>query len=222
MEAGLREILLEGASRMGVVLGEEAVARFDTLLALLQTWGSRVNLTTRIEAREVVIHHFLDSLAGVPLLSGTPVARVLDLGAGAGFPAFPLKFALPELRVTLVESVRKKIAFCREVIRASACTEIEAVCARGEELGSDVRYRGAYDWVVSRALGSSANVLRLSLPFLVPGGGILLYKGMPDRKELDDLEVTCGKLAISRSLHEATVPFLEARRTLIVLKTAGC
>ena len=221
METRLREILVEGASRMGIVLGEEAVARFDTLLALLQTWGSRINLTTRIEAREVVIHHFLDSLAGVPLLSGEPRARVVDLGAGAGFPAFPLKFALPDLRVSLVESVRKKIAFCREVIRATACTEIEAACARGEELSRDARYRGAYDWVVSRALGSSADVLRLSLPFLAPGGRILLYKGMPSRKELDDLEAACVKLGVSPTLQEAVIPFLDARRTLIVLRTAG-
>jgi 16S rRNA (guanine527-N7)-methyltransferase len=222
MEAGLREILVEGACRMGVILGEEAVARFDTMLALLQTWGSRINLTTRIEAREVVIHHYLDSLAGVPLLSGEPRARVVDLGSGAGFPAFPLKFALPDLRVSLVESVRKKIAFCREVIRATACTEVEAVCARGEQLGRDARYRGAYDWVVSRALGSAADVLRLSLPLLAPGGRVLLYKGMPNRKELGELEAACRKLGVSQSSHEATVPFLEAKRTLIVLKTASC
>jgi 16S rRNA G527 N7-methylase RsmG len=75
--------------------------------------------------------------------------------------------------------------------------------------------------VVSRALGSSADVLRLSLPFLAPGGQILLYKGIPSRKELDDLDAACVKLGVSSTLQEAVIPFLEARRTLIVLRTAG-
>jgi len=221
VESSLRELLVDGASRMGIDLAAEAVSRFEVLLSLLQTWGKKINLTTRLEAREVVIHHFLDSLAGAPLLAEDSGARLVDLGSGAGFPCFPLKFALPRLRVTMIESVRKKVSFCREVIRATGSVEIEALCGRSEEFGREPRHRGAYDWAVSRALGSSAEVLKLALPFIAPGGRIVLYKGVPGTKELEELESACGKLAVSWSLREVTVPYLDARRSLIVLRTAS-
>ena len=217
MEAALRAMLAEGASRMGVALDAGAVERFATLLSLLQAWGRKINLTAHLEAREVVAHHFLDSLAGARFLAEDPAARIIDLGAGAGFPSFPLKFALPRLRVAMIESVRKKVSFCREVIRATGCTGVEAICARGEELGRQERHRGAYGWAVSRALGSSADVLRLSLPFLGPGGRILVYKGAPGEDELDELSAACGSIGAGWERHAVEVPHLEARRSLILV-----
>ena len=133
----------------------------------------------------------------------TPEARVVDLGAGAGFPSFPLKFALPGLRVTLVESVRKKVSFCQEVIRATGSAGIEAICGRGEDIARQEAHRGGYAWAVSRALASSAEVLKLAHPFLAPGGSVLIYKGAPGREELDDLDALLredrGSVAASRS-----------------------
>lgn len=221
MEKELRAILVDGAARMGVDLTEEAVARFGTLLSLLQAWGSRINLTSRIEAREIVIHHFLDSLAGALFLSGEPDARVIDLGAGGGFPSFPLKFALPRLRVTMVESARKKVSFCKEVIRATGCAGIEAICVRGEELGRQSGHRGAYGWAVSRALGSAADILRLAHPFLAPAGRLVLYKGSPGQGELDALSTACGKMGASWQLNVVEIPYLDARRSLIVARLAS-
>ena len=220
MEAALRGLLVEGASRMGIGLPDDAVARFEILLSLLQTWGRRINLTTRLEAKEIVLHHFLDSLAGVPLLSDASAAKVIDLGAGAGFPSFPLKFALPLLRVTLAESVRKKVAFCREVIRATACADIEAICARGEDLAKHPGHRGAYDWAVSRALGSAAGVLKLAAPLLASGGRVMVYKGAPGRDELAELSDACKKIGADWRLESVEVPHLGASRSLILVRLA--
>jgi 16S rRNA (guanine527-N7)-methyltransferase len=220
VEEASRDLLVEGASRMGVALADEAVSRFGILLALLQTWGSRINLTTRLGEREIVVHHFLDSLVGAGALARAPSARVIDLGAGAGFPSFPLKFALPGLRVTLAESIRKKVAFCREVIRATGCADMEALCARAEDLAHRETHRRAHDWAVSRALGSAADVLRLAVPLLAPGGRLMIYKGAPDRNELDDLARACGAIGAAWSLGEVEVPFLEARRSLILVTLA--
>ena len=221
MEGELRALLVEGASRMGIELDAEAVSRFATLMSLLQTWGKRINLTTRLEGREIVIHHFLDSLAGVRLLRDPPPARVVDLGAGAGFPSLPLKFALPELQLTLVESVRKKVAFCQEVIRATGSRGIDAVCGRGEEIARQEGRGRAYAWAVSRALASSAEVLALARPFLAPGGRVLIYKGAPGKDELDELERACAKIGAAWQVHEIAVPLIEARRSLVVVRTAG-
>ena len=221
MEEDLRAILVDGASKMGVELDADAVTRFATLLSLLQTWGRRINLTARLEGREIVIHHFLDSLAGFRFLREEPDARVVDLGAGAGFPSFPLKFALTGLRITLVESVRKKVSFCREVIRATGSAGIEAICARGEDVARQGAHRGGYTWAVSRALASSAEVLELAHPFLAPGGSVLIYKGAPGRDELDDLDRSCTKIGAVWRLHEVEVPLIGARRSLVVVRLAG-
>ena len=212
-----RELLVTGASGLGVALDAAAVERFSTYLGLLQLWGKKINLTTRLGTSEVILYHFLDSLAGVPVLEASPTARVVDLGSGAGLPSLPLKFALPGLRVLLVESVRKKIAFCQEAIRVAGLTGIEAMWGRGEDLGSRPDHHRAYDWAVSRALGSSADVAKLALPFLAPGGRILLYKGEPDSGELQALDAFCAEKGGAWEQRKVSIPHLEAARSLIIV-----
>lgn len=217
MKTPLRTLLVEGAERLGVSLDETAIERFSRYLDLLQLWGSKINLTSRREDEEIVVYHFLDSLAAVPLLVSTPPIRLVDLGAGAGLPSLPLKFALPDLTVLLAESVRKKVAFCQEVIRATGITGVSAVWGRGEELGKRPEHRRTYHCAVSRALGQSADVAKLALPFLVPGGRILLYKGEPDAKELRSLDAFCVEHGAEWRSQAVSIPSLEAARTLIIV-----
>ena len=212
-----RELLVAGASVLGVALDDQTVERFSAYLRVLQLWGKKINLTTRMETSEVILYHFLDSLAGVPILAASPTARVVDLGAGAGLPSLPLKFALPGFRVLLVESVRKKVAFCQEAIRAVGVTGIEALWGRGEDLGSRPDHRRSCDWAVSRALGSSVDVAKLALPFLAPGGRILLYKGDPDSAELQALDSFCTEKGGAWEQRKVAIPHLNAARSLITV-----
>ena len=212
-----RELLVTGASRLGVTLDDAALKRFEIYLTLLQQWGKKINLTTRLEATEAIVYHFLDSLAGAPILAASPTARIVDLGAGAGLPSLPLKFALPGLRTLLVESVRKKVAFCQEVIRSIGMNAVEAVWGRGEEVGAGPEHFQSYQWAVSRALGSSADVARLALPFLAPGGRILLYKGQPDDDELRALDDLCSGRMGSWELRKVAVPNLNGARSLVIV-----
>jgi 16S rRNA (guanine527-N7)-methyltransferase len=213
-----RDLLVTGAAAFGVALDEIAVGRFSTHLALLQLWGKKINLTTRLEAAEVVVYHFLDSLAGVPILRVNPDARVVDLGAGAGLPSLPLKFALPGLQILMVESVRKKVAFCQESIRATGVAGITAVWGRGEEISVRPEHRHAYDWAVSRALGSAADVARIALPFLAPGGHLLLYKGEPEPAELQALDAFCVQHGGNWNQQRVSIPHLQAARSLIIVE----
>ena len=217
MNSTLRETLTAGASAMGVSLDDVAVMRFSIYLALLQQWGRKINLTTRLEAEEAIVYHFLDSLAGAQVLAACTQSRVVDLGTGAGFPALPLKFALPRLRVTLVESVRKKVAFCQEVVRATRSADVRVVWGRGERVGIDREHHQAFDWAVSRALGPAADVARLALPFLAPGGRILLYKGAPDAKELQEIDAFCRDHRAAADLRRVSVPGLKGARCLITI-----
>lgn len=221
MDSELRSILVSGAAELGAQLEDQDLERFSSYLALLQTWGRKINLTTRLDGQEIVVYHFLDSLAGFGLLAATPEARVVDLGSGAGLPSLPLKFALPGLSITLVESVRKKIAFCQEVIRTTGTKGIAALWGRGEELGRRPEHRARYAWAISRALGQSADVVRLSLPFLEPGGRVLLYKGHPGNQELQELDALCSEIGARRELRTVSVPALPEARALIVVTTAG-
>lgn len=212
-----RELLAAGAAEMGVILDEGALDRFSVYLALLRQWGKKINLTTRLVPEEIVVYHFLDSLAGVPVLAGSAGGRVVDLGAGAGLPSLPLKFALPRLRVLLVESVRKKVAFCQEVVRATRMEGVTVAWGRGEELGAGPPHHQGYDWAVSRALGPGAEVAALALPFLAPGGRILLYKGAPDRDELLGIDAFCERHRATRTTRVVTVPHLQGARCLITI-----
>jgi 16S rRNA (guanine527-N7)-methyltransferase len=212
-----RELLVAGAASLGVALDEDTVERFSIYLELLQRWGKKINLTTRLKAEEVIVYHFLDSLAGVPIIRASPAARIVDLGAGAGFPSLPLKLALPGLRVLLVESIRKKVAFCQEAVRATGVTGIEATWGRGEDLGARSQHHRAYDWVVSRALGASAEIARLGLPFLAPGGRILLYKGEPDSGELQALDAFCTEQGAAWEKRRVAISHLKAARSLILV-----
>lgn len=221
MDESLRQKLVVGAAALGAALDEAALVRFSTYLTLLQQWGKKINLTARLGAEEVVVYHFLDSLSGVPVLAATPSCRIVDLGAGAGLPSLPLKFALPGLRLLLVEGVRKKVAFCQEVIRAAGVAGAEALWGRGEDLGLRPEHRGAYDWAVSRAVGPAAAVAGLALPFLAPGGRILLYKGDPDPEELRALDAFCTKIRASWELRKIAVPHLTGARSLIVVASQG-
>ena len=221
MKDSLRELLTSGAAEMGVALDGAALERFSVYLELLQLWGRKINLTTRLEAEEAIVYHFLDSLAGVPLLARSSESRLVDLGTGAGLPSLPLKFALPGLRLVLVESVRKKAAFCQEVVRATASADVEVVWGRGEKVGASQGHRQAFDWAVSRALGSAADVARLALPFLAPGGRILLYKGDPDAGELDALDAFCAGHGAVRELHRVSVPRVKGARCLITVSFPG-
>ncbi len=217
MDEKLLELLRAGASELDVALDDAAVGRFSTYLSLLQAWGRKINLTTRLEAKEIVIYHFLDSLAGVRLISRSPGSQVVDLGSGAGLPALPLKFALSGLRLTLIESVRKKVAFCQEVIRATGISDTVAAWGRGEDLCARDEHRQAYDLAVSRALGPSAEVAALAFPFLAPGGRVLLYKGEPELEELRALDIFCADKKADWKLHPVAVPHLHAARSLVVV-----
>ena len=125
-------MLVEGADRLGAPLDPTRVEQFAAYAALLQLWGKKINLTSRRTETEIVVYHFLDSLAGLQVL-GRREVRLADIGAGAGFPGLPLKIALPALSLTLMESSHKKISFCREVVRTLGLEGVTFLEERAEE-----------------------------------------------------------------------------------------
>ena len=155
-------------------LTDEACDKFVAYYDLLVDWNTRMNLTAITEPEEVVKKHFLDSLAALPYLNNG--AKVADVGTGAGFPAIPLLIMNPTLKITLVDSLNKRITFLEEVMK-TLCLSAECVHARAEDFGRDPKYRGQFDATVSRAVASLPVLLELTVPLLKTGGKAYCYKG---------------------------------------------
>jgi 16S rRNA (guanine527-N7)-methyltransferase len=218
MEGEVGKILARGAAETGATLDDAGRNRFSLYAELLQLWGRKMNLTSRLETREIVITHFLDSLSAFPLLTAASKTSLIDIGSGAGFPSLPLKICLPGLSVTLVEGAHKKVSFCREVIRRLDLAGATVVEGRGEDVAGREDLGGAFDWAVVRAVGEAAKMTRLSFPFLRPGGTLILYKGTPGEEELRALEKESARLGADFTLRPVRVPYLDARRTLILVR----
>lgn len=175
----MQERLRAEAERRGLSLSEEHLAQFETYYQELVEWNSHFNLTRITDYDAVQTQHFLDSLA---VLSGAgdlfPVgARVIDVGTGAGLPGLALKIARPDLRLTLADSVGKKVQFLAHMIERLALSETQAVHARAEELGQDRAHRAAYDVAVARAVADLAVLAEYLLPLVRVGGTAIAQKG---------------------------------------------
>ena len=191
MKQEAREILVNGASELGVALEKDQIEQFSTYLSELKEWNKRINLTTIVEEHAVVVRHFLDSLAPLRYLKGCQ--RLLDLGSGAGFPGIPLKIVKPDLSVTLVDSKEKKVLFQRHVLRTLGLKDgICAVHGRAEDLALNEKYKESFDAVISRALSSLESFITLGLPFLKRGGRFIAIKskkGLEEAKQFKHREV---------------------------------
>ena len=184
-EDKLKEIFLKN----GFVLSDEKIEKFKTFYELLLDWNQRFNLTTITSEEDVIIKHFLDSVIASDLLKDKSL--IIDIGAGAGFPSIPLKIMNPSLKITLVDSVNKKVIFLNEIIEKLKLLNIEALHFRIEDLAKTQNYHESFDYVVARAVASLNTLCEYSLPFLKTGGTCVFYKA-----ENIDEEITNSKNAI--------------------------
>jgi 16S rRNA (guanine527-N7)-methyltransferase len=166
------------ARALGVDLGDAQASALLALRALLEAGNARAALTTVTDEAGFLEVHALDSLALVRALEGEPApATLIDVGSGAGFPALPAAIAWPALRVTALESTRKKCDFLREAARALGLEGRFAVIERrAEEAGRDPALRDAFDVVTARAVAALPVLAELCLPFARPGGLFVAWK----------------------------------------------
>ena len=199
---------------MGVSLTTKHLKDFDLYLKELNQWRKKVNLVSRKDNREIVLKDFLDSLTLVKYISGT--GYLLDLGAGAGFPGFPLKIVLPDLNVFFLEATRKKIFFLKEVQRLLGVDGVEIRWTAGSQGVEDLFCR--FDFVVSRAFGSIIKLAIEGSRFLRGGGMIVAMKGKKGREELKDALPSLKEAKLNLGFLESLrLPFLNHERTLIGL-----
>ncbi len=185
-----KDLLLSEAAEYGVTLSDEAVERFDIYARLLVERNKVMNLTAITESDEIVKKHFVDSLSLLSVVDIPENAKVIDVGTGAGFPGIPLMIARPDLRMTLLDSTRKRLGFIEEVSRETSL-EPELLHSRAEDAGKNENYRERYDLATARAVSNLRDLSEYCLPFVKKGG---VFAPMKSAKA--DEEITQAKKAI--------------------------
>ena len=173
----MQQFQLDVRELTGLQLNARQLAAFERYEQELLEWNSRFNLTAIRDVEGIRKKHFLDSLTCLLVWRESPPARLVDIGTGAGFPGIPLKIALPHLRLTLVESVGKKVAFCQHIVDTLKLEKVTVLQARAEELGQEKGHRESYDWAVARAVANLPVLAEFLLPLVRVGGGMLAQKG---------------------------------------------
>ena len=174
-----------------VELNEKQLEQFQIYFEMLVEKNKVMNLTGITEWDEVLEKHFLDSISLIRAVDLNKELTVMDMGTGAGFPGLPLKIAFPNLKVTLADSLNKRVLFLQEVIDALGLTGIEAIHGRAEDLARNKEHREQFDLSVSRAVANLSTLSEYCLPFVKIGGQFVSYKS----GECDE-EVTASKSAV--------------------------
>jgi 16S rRNA (guanine527-N7)-methyltransferase len=211
----LKEILVSGAEEIGVVLSAQVIESYLLYIEELKKWNARINLTALMGDLEIGVKHFLDSLTLVPYLHGAK--RVLDIGAGAGFPGLPLKIQSPAIELLLLEASQKKVFFLRTIVRLLQLKGVEIVHGRAEAGEITKRYAGSFDLVLSRALADLPTSLHLALPYTQKGGHIVSMRGKKGEEETREVDWETLGLQL-REGKKLTLPFVEETRVLLLLQ----
>ncbi len=216
VSASWKKTLIEGSRKLGIPLSDDQAVQFGLFLEDLKEWNKKLNLTSLSQDEDIVILHFLDSLAVHPHL---PTGlSLLDLGSGAGLPGIPLKIVDPPRPVTLVESSKKKVLFQEHIIRRLGLNGIESLWARGERLEETSGLKSRADLLVSRAL-SLKDVLRSGSPLVKSGGALVVMKGPNFEDELDASRAFMEELSLEMErIIPVKLPFFGHKRNLLVMR----
>ncbi len=206
-------------AEMGVELTPEQINQFLKYYELLVEWNSFMNLTAITEYDEVMKKHFVDSLSLIKTYDVHKKVSVIDVGTGAGFPGLALKIAYPDLQVTLLDSLNKRIQFLNEVITQLGLTGVEAIHGRAEDFAKPDKLRGKFDLCVSRAVANMSTLTEYCLPFVRVGGEFISYKSEKIAEEMSTaknaISMLGGKYVRSE---EFMLPDSDIYRNLVVIK----
>ena len=165
-----------GLEQMGIELSEDKMQQFLVYYEMLVEKNKVMNLTAITEFQEVVKKHFLDSISLAANLDLNQSWKILDLGTGAGFPGIPLKIVFPELEMTLMDSLKKRVSFLRQVLSELNLSNISAVHGRAEEMAKKMEYREQFDLCLSRAVANLSSLSEYCIPFVRQVGIFISYK----------------------------------------------
>ena len=212
----------------GIIYNEETRRKFELFYELLVERNKVMNLTAITEPEEVEVKHFIDSLASVSVIRELLAANkekknesqfsIVDIGTGAGFPGIPLAIVMTEIRFTLADALNKRIGFLNEVSSKLDLTNVNAVHARAEELGTG-EMRESFDCCVSRAVADMAVLAEYCLPMVKTGGNVILYKSSGIEEEIDHARYAIDELGGEiEDIHRFSLFGTGIERSLVLIK----
>lgn len=202
-----------------VALTDQQMAQFDTYFHLLVEWNEKMNLTAITEKKEVYLKHFYDSLLVGLKMALNPQAAICDVGSGAGFPSIPLKILYPELSVTIVDSLKKRITFLQELTDQLGLTNVHLYHDRAETFGQNPAFREQFDYVTARAVARLNVLAELCLPLVKKEGYFLALKAAKSDEELQEAKPAIAQLG-GKFIEEKTMalPLSGDERHLLVIQ----
>ncbi|MCC5909531.1 MAG: 16S rRNA (guanine(527)-N(7))-methyltransferase RsmG [Clostridiaceae bacterium] len=215
----LQQILEEGSRELGLTIGEEKSLQLLKYKDILLEWNKHMNLTAIEEEKDVMIKHFLDSISCTTTKYLKKEGTMIDVGTGAGFPGIPLKVVYPNLKLTLLDSLNKRINFLKEVCTQLQLGDVEFIHGRAEDYGQHKDYREKYDYAVARAVAPLNILVEYCIPFVKVGGYFICQKGKAMHEELGEaqkaIEVLGGKVVDKK---EILLPFSDIKHNLLVIQ----
>ncbi|MGT2832715.1 16S rRNA (guanine(527)-N(7))-methyltransferase RsmG [Streptococcus halotolerans] len=189
------QIFCEQLNTHGITLTDQQKHQFERYFELLIEWNQKINLTAITEKNDVYLKHFYDSIA--PILQGDltnePV-KILDIGAGAGFPSLPMKIIFPNLEITIIDSLNKRIQFLRLLADELSLTNVHFFHGRAEDFGQDKAFRQQFDFVTARAVARMPILAELTIPFLKLNGRLIALKASAADQEMDQAKTALTTL----------------------------
>lgn len=228
MEAYDDRIFLRGLAELGLEISSRQCEQFRLYYERMAEKNRVMNLTAITDYPEVVVKHWLDSLciwkAALELpelraVLNAPDAQMIDVGTGAGFPGIPIKILFPQLRLTLLDSLNKRIGFLQDVVGELKLDHVSCIHGRAEELARNEAHREKYDLCVSRAVAKLASLSELCIPFVKSKGFFVPYKTEEAKEEIESAEFAVKELGGKRIKNIIfTVPQSDYKRVFPVIQ----
>lgn len=215
-----RNVYLKRACEsVGIFPTEKQVQQLLKYYEILTEWNRVMNLTAITEFEDVVLKHFADSFSLHRICDLTLDKTLLDVGTGAGFPGIPLKIVFPQLRVTLLDSLNKRIKFLDHVIAELGLYDITAIHGRAEDYARREEYREQFDLCVSRAVANLASLSEYCIPYVKTGGCFIAYKSGKSEEEIQNAERAINLLGGSlRKVEEFILPGSDISRCFVIVE----
>lgn len=207
-----KELFIEELNKLGINITEEQLNKLNKFYKLLIEWNEKINLTRIIEENEVYLKHFYDSLTIKKVIDLNEVETLCDVGTGAGFPGIVLKIMYPHLKITLVDSLQKRVNYLNSIINDLELEDIHAIHSRGED------FKETFDVVTARAVANIEKLVTYTMHLLNKDGQLVAMKGNIEEELTESVQQKLSKKYQIKQIEKFYLPIEESHRSLVVLK----
>lgn len=207
-----KEQFIEELEKIGIYPSEIQLKQLDLFYKLLIEWNTKMNLTRIIEEKDVYLKHFYDSLTIAKAIDLTKEKTLCDVGTGAGFPGIVLKIMYPNLKITLIDSLQKRVNYLNIIIKELELKDIEAIHSRGED------YKGNFDVVTSRAVANIEKLVNYTMHLLSKNGIFIAMKGNVEEELNEQVLKKLSKKYAIENIIKFKLPLENSDRSLVILK----